>query len=90
MLTKIAITANGKYVRATNTQFGLLPIYEALKKADRKEIKDKIYTEFNEQFQYLLAIAIVLLIAEILILERRTALLSRVNLFGNEINREEL
>jgi len=90
MLTKIAVTANGKYVRATNTQFGLLPIYEALKKVDRKEIKDKIYTEFNEQFQYLLAIAVVLLIAEILILERRTSLLSRVNLFGNDINREEL
>lgn len=89
-LTKIAITANGKFVRASNSQFGLLPIYEALKKVDRKEIKDKIYSEFNEQYQYLLAIALFLLLIETLVLERKTLILSRVNLFGNNKNREVL
>jgi len=89
-LTKIAITANGKYVRASNTQFGLLPLYEALKKVERKEFKDKIYSEFNEQYQYILAIAIALLIIEIVILDRKTTLLSRVNLFGNEKKQEVL
>lgn len=87
-LTKIAITANGKYVRASNTQFGLLPLYEALKMVERKEFKDKVYSEFNEQYQYILAIAIALLILEIVILDRKTTLLSKVNLFGNKKNQE--
>lgn len=82
-LTKVAIVGNGKYVRATNTQFGLLPIYENLKKVDRKEIKDKIYSEYNEQYQYVLAFAILLIIAELLILDRKTSLLSKVKLFGS-------
>ncbi len=89
-LTKIAVTANGKYVRASNTQFGLLPIYESLKKVDRKAIKDKVYSEYNEQYQYILAIAIALLFAELIILDRKTSLLSKVNLFGTDKTREEL
>lgn len=89
-LTKIAVTANGKYVRASNIQFGLLPIYESLKKVDRKVIKDKVYSEYNEQYQYILAIAIILLITELIILDRKTSLLSKVSLFGTDKAREEL
>ncbi|HDP74890.1 MAG TPA: VWA domain-containing protein [Bacteroidales bacterium] len=89
-LTKIAVAANGKYVRASNTKFGLLPIYESLKSVDRKEIKDKVYSEYSEQYQYVLVIAIVLLIAEVIILDRKTSLLSMINLFGADKTREEL
>ncbi|QKG80011.1 vWA domain-containing protein [Tenuifilum thalassicum] len=85
-LTKVAITGNGKYVRATNASFGLMPIYESLKNVDRKEIKDKIYSEYEEQYQYILAIAIVLILVELLILDRKTKLLSKVNLFGVDKN----
>lgn len=89
-LTKIAIVGNGKYVRATNTQFGLLPIYESLKKIDRKEIKDKIYSEYNEQYQYVLAFAILLIVIELLILDRKTSMLSKVKLFGSLNVKEEV
>ena len=83
-LSKIAVIGNGKYVRATNTQLGLLPLFENINKMQRSEIKDKVYTEYNEQFQYLLAIALFILIVEFIILERKNQWISGLNLFGNK------
>ncbi|HNV52619.1 MAG TPA: hypothetical protein PKM28_06995, partial [Tenuifilaceae bacterium] len=83
-LSKIAVIGNGKYVRATNTQLGLLPLFENINKMQRSEIKDKVYTEYNEQFQYLLAIALLILIVEFIILERKNQWISGLNLFGNK------
>ena len=83
-LSKIAVVGNGKYVRATNTQLGLLPLFENINKMQRSEVKDKVYTEYNEQFQYLLAIALLILIVEFIILERKNQWISGLNLFGNK------
>ncbi len=83
-LSKIAVVGNGKYVRATNTQLGLLPLFENINKMQRSVLKDKVYTEYNEQFQYLLAIALLILIVEFIILERKNQWISGLNLFGNK------
>ncbi len=89
-LSKIAIMGNGRYVRASNSQFGLLSLYESLHKVNRNVVKDKIYSEYNEQYQYFLAFALFLILTESFILERRTKLLSKINLFGNPSNKEVL
>lgn len=83
-LSKIAVVGNGKYVRATNTQLGLLPLFDNIDKMQRSEIKDKVYSEYNEQYQYLLAVALFLLVVEFLILERKNLWLAKLNLFGDK------
>ncbi|MGE0076490.1 MAG: VWA domain-containing protein [Bacteroidales bacterium] len=83
-LSKIAVIGNGKYVRATNTQLGLLPLFENINKMQRSEIKDKVYSEYNEQFQYLIGIALFLLIVEFIILERKNEWIESLNLFGDK------
>ncbi len=83
-LSKIAVVGNGRYVRATNTQLGLLPLFENINKMQRSEIKDKVYSEYNEQYQYLMAIALFLLIVEFVTLERKNKWVANLNLFGDK------
>ncbi|HCT30092.1 MAG TPA: hypothetical protein DIW31_05045 [Bacteroidales bacterium] len=81
-LSKVAIAGNGKYIRATNTQLGLLPLFDEVNKMQKTEMKEKIYSEYNDQFQYLFAFALLLLVLEFIILERKNKWLTKLNLFG--------
>lgn len=81
-LSKVAVAGNGKYIRATNTQLGLLPLFDEINKMQKTEMKEKIYSEYDDQFQYLFAVALTLLILEFVILERKNKWLTKLNLFG--------
>ena len=81
-LSKVAAAGNGKYIRATNSQFGLLPLFEDINKMQKTEMKEKIYSEYDDQFQYLFGLAFLLLFLEFLILERKNKWLTKLNLFG--------
>lgn len=81
-LSKLAVAGNGKYIRATNTQLGLLPLFEEFNKMQKTELKEKVYSEYNDQFQYFFASALFLLIFEFIILERKNKWLTKLNLFG--------
>jgi Ca-activated chloride channel family protein len=83
ILSKVAITGGGKYIRATNTQIGLIPLFEEINRMERAEFNEKVYSEYNDQFQYLFGIALFLLVFDLLILERRNRLVKRLNLFGD-------
>lgn len=81
-LSKVAAAGNGKYIRATNSQFGLLPLFDDINKMQKTEMKEKIYSEYDDQFQYLFGSAFLLLLLEFLILERKNKWLTKLNLFG--------
>ena len=80
-LKKIAAAGNGIYVRANNTETGLNRLFDEINKMTRKEYESKTYSEYDEKFQYPLAIALFLLVIEVLILERRNKWLSKFNVF---------
>jgi len=84
-LSKVAVAGEGKYIRASNSQIGLLPLLEEIKRMEREELKDKIFSEYNDQFQYLFGLALLLLIIDFFLLERRNKLIRRLNLFGENI-----
>ncbi len=81
-LSQIAVTGNGNYVRATNTQLGLLPLFDEINRMERAEFKEKVYADFDDQFQYLLALALIILVVDFFILERKNRWLQQLNLFG--------
>lgn len=81
-LSKVAVAGNGRYIRATNSQLGLLPLFDEINKMQKTEMKEKIYSDYNDQFQYLFAFALFLLIVEFIILERKNKWLTKLNLFG--------
>ena len=47
-------------------------------------VESKIYTDFNEQFQAIAWIILLLLLAEMLILDRKNPLFKNVHLFSNK------
>lgn len=81
MLQQIASAGNGIYIRANNTTVGLSTLFDELNKLEKKEIEGEIYSEYDDRFQYFLAISLFFLILEILIIERKNKLFRNVKLF---------
>ena len=84
MLEEIARITDGAYIRSTNQSMGLDEIVESIDRMEKSELEVLRFEEYNEQYQYLLAAALVLLLAEFLILPRRNPLLARFNIFRQE------
>lgn len=81
MLQKISANGNGMYIRANNSETGLNKLFDEIRKMDQQEFETKQYSEYEDRFQYLTALAIILLILEFLILERRSKWFDGLNLF---------
>lgn len=89
-LSKVAVSTGGKYIRATNTQIGLMPLFEEINRMEREEFKEKVFSEYDDQFQYLFGIALLFLIVEFLILERKNQFIQKLNLFGESKRKDEI
>jgi len=70
-LEKIALQTGGKYYRASSSEAELDRIYEDVSNMEKKELASLKFSQFEERFQYVLAIAFVLLLIELLLSERR-------------------
>lgn len=84
MLQEIASTTGGAYVRATKQSIGLKEIVDRLKELDESDLATTRFEAFDEQFQYPLVVALLLLLIEWLVLDRRNPLLARFNIFGRQ------
>lgn len=67
ILRQLAEIGDGIYVRASNSNVGLDKIYDDISKAKKSEIEAKVFTDYDDQFQWFIGAAIILLIIEILI-----------------------
>lgn len=81
MLSQIAAQGGGKYIRANNTKVGLKELFKEINKLEKVEMESKLYSEYEEQFQYPLAAAIFLLFLELIFLERKNKYLKKIRLF---------
>ena len=82
MLQQIAAAGNGIYVRANNSQAGLETIYSEINKLEKTEFDSKVFSDYEDRFQYFLLPALILLLLEFFIFERRGKRFRNVNLFG--------
>jgi Ca-activated chloride channel family protein len=81
ILKKIAVTTNGNYVRASNSNIGLDEIFNEIRKMKKQDLESTMYTEYNDQFQVFAAIALFLLLADFIIMERKNRRLADIRLF---------
>lgn len=81
MLKEIALAGNGTYVRATNAKAGLSLIMEEIDKMEKKEFGSKSFKDYEDRFQLFLLIALILLIVEYFISNRKSSKLDDVNIF---------
>jgi Ca-activated chloride channel family protein len=84
-LKGIADEANGEYINGNNTTKVVEEIKDLLIKMDKKEFEAKQFADFESQFQWFLAAAILLLFLDIFLLDRKTGWLKRLNLFNENL-----
>ncbi len=70
-LTSIAQAGKGIYVRATNINSGVQEIVRLIEGLEKDHYGEAIFSEYESRYQYPLAAALVCLIAELFIFERR-------------------
>lgn len=86
MLSKIAAVGGGDYFTASSSNVGLTRLYNQLNKLQKAEMESISYSEYDDQFHYFVWLALILLILEFMITERRNSWSGRVNLFENQID----
>ena len=81
MLRRIADAGNGLYVRASNSNVGLEKIYDDISKMDKTEIETKVFTDYEDQYQWFIGVAILLLLVEIFMSSSKKAWETKFNIF---------
>lgn len=81
MCQEIAQAGNGVYVRVDNTNNAERVLNNEIDKLAKSEVETQVFTEYDEQFQVLAWLALVLLIIDVLILYRKNPLFKNVRLF---------
>jgi Ca-activated chloride channel family protein len=83
MLKKIAGKADGVYVQASQADLGLSAVLDKIAELDKAQLESKMYTDYEDQFQWFLALAIIFLLIEFLVSERASEWYKKLNLFGH-------
>ncbi|MDR0962177.1 MAG: VWA domain-containing protein [Mediterranea sp.] len=81
MCQEIAQAGNGIYAHVDNSNAAQRAIAQEIDKMAKADVESQVYTEFNEQFQAVTWIILLLLLAEMLVLERKNPLFRNVHLF---------
>jgi len=70
VLQEIAGKADGIFVQATNADIGLNAILDKLEQLEKKQIDTKMYTDYEDQFQWFFGLALIFFTLEFFISER--------------------
>lgn len=71
-LKRIAEVGSGAYVHAGNEEFGLNPIIQDIKKLEDERFNSVVFEEYDEQYMYFFALALLFFVIEMLIGERKS------------------
>lgn len=81
MCQEIAKAGNGVYIRVDNTNSAQKMLDKEIAKLAKADVESTVYTDFDEQFQAIAWIVLLLLLAEMLVMERRNRLFKNIKLF---------
>lgn len=81
LLQQIASLGKGMYVRATNSETGLNKILDDINKIQKTEIEEKQFSDYETRFQYFVGLALILLMLDLFVFERKTSWLKRIKPF---------
>lgn len=88
MLRQIAAAGDGSYARANNASTGLRKIFDDISQIEKKEIETKQFTDYEDRFQYYLGAALLLLLIELLISDRKASWANKFDFFKIEKKNE--
>ena len=71
MLRDIARAGGGAYIHAGGEEFGLNPIVQDIRRMEDEEFGSVVFEEYDEQYMYFFGAALLLMVIEMLIGERK-------------------
>ena len=83
LLKDIAAQANGIYVQASQKDLGLGAVLDKIGELDKAQLESKMYTDYEDQFQWFLGLALLLYFIEFLISERVSEWFKKLNVYGD-------
>ena len=84
MCKEIAQAGNGIYVRCDNTNTALRALEKELDRLATSEIETQVYTDYQEQYQSFALLALLLLVVEFFIFERKNRTISKLDIFNEK------
>ena len=84
MCRQIAQTGKGMYIRVDNSNSAQRILQGEIDKLVKADVETTVFTEFDEQFIVVAWIALILLVLEVLVLERKNPLFKNIKLFDKE------
>ncbi|GGW98735.1 VWA domain-containing protein [Salegentibacter mishustinae] len=88
-LQEIAEEANGEYIDGNVTAEVTEKVQEELLTIEKTEFEAKQFADYKSQFQWFVGLAILLLLLDVFMLERKTGWIRRLNLFNEKRKTEE-
>ena len=84
LLNTIATSSSGTYIEGVNTGLVVEEISKRLKEMDKKEFESKQFVAYKDQFQWFISFAILFLSLELLVFEKKTYWVKKLNLFNEK------
>lgn len=84
MCREVAKAGNGMYVRCDNTNTAMRALEKELDTLATADIETTVYTEYNEQFQSFALVALLLLVIDFYIFNRKNKSLTRLDIFNEK------
>ncbi len=81
MLAKISAAGGGDYFTADNRRTHLSEVFDKISKMEKTEFDAKVYSDYEDQFQWLAWIILGLLVVEIFILDKKNKIFSKIKIF---------
>lgn len=81
MCKQVAQVGGGAYIHVDNTSLAQRQLNDELTKLQKGDISSVVYSEYDEQFQAVGILVLILLIIEMLILERKNPFFKKIKLF---------
>jgi len=88
-LQKVAAAGKGIYVRANNTTAGLKDVFQRINKMEKQKYETKEFSDYEDRFQYLIALAIFFLIIELLMSDRKSKWSGKFNIFESKTTKDD-
>ncbi len=86
VLKKIAKKGKGVYIDGNRTKDAVKFVENLLINAEKKEFETKEFSDYKDQFQWFIGLGLLLLVLDVLLLEKKTKWIQKLNLF-NERNK---
>jgi Ca-activated chloride channel family protein len=84
MCREIANAGNGIYVRCDNTNTAMKTIEKEIDKIATQEIETQVFTDYNEQFQSFALIALLIILVDFFIFNRKNKSITRMDIFRED------